>query len=287
MTASRWLRRPQDEGKIITSITPEQAGWRYLGFEVHRLAPDEVWSKPAQQGLETAVVLLEGQCTIEAQDERWEHIGRRTSVWSGLPWALYLPPGRSLRITGESSLTFAIGTAPAQGRFPPTLITPSAVEVEVRGGGNATRQINHIIKSEFPAERLLVVEVYTPAGNWSSYPPHKHDVQQPPSEVQLEEVYFYQVESAEGYALQRLYTHDGRLDEVLLCRNNDLVLVPYGYHPVVALPQSRVYYLNFLAGDVHSMAASDDPPLAWIRDTWTPQSKKIELISDGVDPRRG
>lgn len=286
MTASRWLHRPQDEGKIITSITPEQAGWQYLGFEVHRLDPDEVWSKPAQQGLETAVVLLGGQCTIEAQGERWEHVGRRMSVWSGLPWALYLPPGRSLRITGESSLTFAIGTAPAQGRFPPTLITPSAVEVEVRGGGNATRQINHIIKSEFPAERLLVVEVYTPAGNWSSYPPHKHDVQQPPSEVQLEEVYFYQVESAEGYALQRLYTHDGRLDEVLLCRNNDLVLVPYGYHPVVALPQSRVYYLNFLAGDMRSMAASDDPPLAWIRDTWTPESKKIELISDRVDPRR-
>ena len=135
------------------------------------------------------------------------------------------------------------------------------MKVEIRGGGNATRQINHIFTPDFPAHRLLLCEVYTPSGNWSSYPPHKHDVHNPPHEVDLEEIYYYRIDRPEGYAIQRVYTADRRLDDTITVRDGDLVLVPEGYHPVVAAHGYNVYYLNALAGSARSMAAADDPDL--------------------------
>ena len=117
---------------------------------------------------------------------------------------------------------------------PAALVTPAQVRVEIRGGGNATRQINHMLPPSFPAHRLLICEVYTPSGNWSSYPPHKHDVHNPPAEVDLEEYYYYRLDRPEGYAVQKVYTADKRLDETITVRGGELVLVPEGYHPVVA-----------------------------------------------------
>jgi 5-deoxy-glucuronate isomerase len=148
------------------------------------------------------------------------------------------------------------------------LVTPEEVEIEIRGGGNATRQINHLLKPAFPAHRLLLVEVYTPSGNWSSYPPHKHDVHNPPAEVDLEEIYYYRIDQPEGYAIQRVYTNDRRLDETLTVRDGEVVLIPEGYHPVVAAHGYNVYYLNALAGSARSMAATDDPQYAWVRAQW-------------------
>jgi 5-deoxy-glucuronate isomerase len=145
------------------------------------------------------------------------------------------------------------------------LVRPEDVEIEVRGAGNATRQINHIVKPEFPAERLLVVEVFTPAGNWSSYPPHKHDEDHPPGEVVLEETYYFRTD---GWAVQRLYSPRHDLDLTETVRDGDLMLVPYGYHTTAAAHGYDLYYLNALAGDRRSMAAADDPDLAWIRGAW-------------------
>jgi 5-deoxy-glucuronate isomerase len=150
--------------------------------------------------------------------------------------------------------------------------------VEIRGGGNATRQINHMLSPEFPAQRLLVCEVFTPAGNWSSYPPHKHDVHNPPGEVDLEEIYYYRVDRPEGYAIQKVYTADRRIDETLSVRDGELVLIPEGYHPVVAAHGYNVYYLNALAGSARSMAASDDPDYAWVRDTWREQDPRLPMV---------
>jgi 5-deoxy-glucuronate isomerase len=150
--------------------------------------------------------------------------------------------------------------------------------VEIRGGGNATRQINHIITPAFEAHRLLVVEVYTPGGNWSSYPPHKHDVHDPPREVDLEEIYYYRVSRPEGYAIQRVYTADRRLDATITVRDGELVLVPEGYHPVVAAHGYDVYYLNALAGSARSMAASDDPDHAWVRSGWKDKDPRLPLV---------
>jgi 5-deoxy-glucuronate isomerase len=153
-------------------VTPDSAGWNYLSFSVRQ----ESYSAETGES-EVALVVLGGRCTVEDEDERWE-LGGRTDVFAGMPWALYLPRDTAYSVTG-TAFELAICGARCERRREPVLIRPEDVEIEVRGAGNATRQINHIVKPSFPAERLLVVEVYTPAGNWSSYPPHKHDVDNP------------------------------------------------------------------------------------------------------------
>jgi 5-deoxy-glucuronate isomerase len=256
-------------------VTPESAGWRYLSFHVERLAG------PADRetgGEETAVVLLEGACTVEAEGGRFE-LGPRVGVFAQLPWTLYLPRDTAYRIEGEAQV--AVASAPVETRREPVLQRPGQVEVEVRGAGNATRQINNMIVAGFPAERLLVVEVLTPAGSWSSYPPHKHEEDRPPEEARLEEVYYYRAQAPEAFGLQRLYSPERGVDETWAVRDGDLLQVPYGYHPFAAAPGYDFYYLNALAGDRHSMAAADDPELAWVRSTWAETAKdpRVPLVT--------
>ena len=241
-------------------VTPESAGWRYLYFGV-RQTPFESNTGDA----EIAIVPLGGRCHVEAEGEEWE-LGGRASVFDGMPWALYLP--RDTAYTVEAEGEVAICGARCERRRDPVLVRPEDVEVEVRGSGNATRQINHIVKPEFPAERLLVVEVFTPAGNWSSYPPHKHDEDRPPGEVVLEETYYYRTARPEAFAVQRLYSPRHGVDVTATVRDGDLMLVPFGYHTTAAAHGYDLYYLNTLAGDTRSMAAADDPELAWIRAAW-------------------
>ena len=157
-------------------------------------------------------------------------------------------------------------------------MTPDEVGIEIRGGANATRQINSMLPPNFPAHRLIVVEVFTPAGNWSSFPPHKHDVHNPPREVDLEEIYYYRIDKPEGFAVQKVYTGDGRIDETLTVRDGELVLIPEGYHPVVAAHGYNVYYLNALAGSARSLAASDDPNYAWVRGTWHEKDPRLPMV---------
>jgi 5-deoxy-glucuronate isomerase len=241
-------------------VTPESSGWSYLHFGV-RPAP----FSSATGEVEIALVPLAGRCRVEAGGGSWE-LGGRESVFAGMPWALYLPRETSYRVAGEAEV--AICGARCEARREPVLIRPDDVEIEVRGAGNATRQINHIIKPEFPAERLLVVEVFTPAGNWSSYPPHKHDEDRPPGEAVLEETYYFRTAAPEAFAVQRLYSPRHGLDVTETVRDGDLMLVPYGYHTTAAAHGYDLYYLNALAGDRRSMAAADDPELHWIRAAW-------------------
>jgi len=152
------------------------------------------------------------------------------------------------------------------------------VGIEIRGGGNATRQINSMLPPDFLAQRLMVVEVFTPAGSWSSFPPHKHDVHNPPGEVDLEEIYYYRIGRPEGFAVQKVYTADRRIDETLTVRDGELVLVPEGYHPVVAAHGYDVYYLNALAGSARSLAASDDPDYAWVRSEWKEKDPRLPMV---------
>ena len=243
-----------------TQVTPESAGWRHLFFGV-RAGPFS-----AETGeVEVALVVLGGRCTVEADGRSWS-LGERGSVFEGMPWALYLPRETAYRVDGDAEV--AICGARCERRREPVLVRPEDVEVEVRGAGNATRQINHIVKPDFPAERLLVVEVFTPAGNWSSYPPHKHDEDRPPGEVVLEETYYFRTAAPEAFAVQRLYSPRHGLDVTETVRDGDLMLVPFGYHTTAAAHGYDLYYLNALAGDRRSMAAADDPALAWIRGSW-------------------
>src|SRR6476646_5301452 len=224
--ASTSSRRPLSELRLRAGgweqVTPESAGWRYLYFGV-RTAPFSA----STGGREIAVVVLGGRCRVEAGGESWQ-LGGRESVFDGMPWALYLPRDTAYAVGGDAEV--AICGASCESRRDPVLIRPEDVEIEVRGAGNATRQINHIVKPEFPAERLLVVEVFTPAGNWSSYPPHKHDEDRPPGEVVLEEIYYYRTSKPEAFGLQRLYSPARGVDVSVAVHDGDLMLVPHGYH---------------------------------------------------------
>jgi 5-deoxy-glucuronate isomerase len=255
----------------------ETYGFEYLGFQVRQLdAGARIAEETGER--ELALVVLGGVCAAECGGGAWDAIGARRHVFDGLPHALYLPRDTRFRLEARTACELAFCYAKARRVFPPQLVTPADVEVEIRGGGNATRQIHHLLKPEFAADRLLVVEVYTPGGNWSSYPPHKHDVHNPPAEVDLEEFYYYRVDRPEGYAIQKVYTPDRRIDETLTVRDGELVLVPEGYHPVVAAHGYNVYYLNVLAGSARSMAAADDPAYAWVRGAWRDQDPRLPLF---------
>jgi 5-deoxy-glucuronate isomerase len=267
-----------DDPGEITTVTPERAGWRYISFRVRRFGTGDKLSGETGDN-ETALVILGGRCDVESTAGDWEGLGKRTDVFDGLPYALYLPRQTAYSLRALTPLEVAFCSAKAERDFPARLIRPEDVEIEIRGGKNVTRQIYHLVKPEFPAHRLLIVEVYTPSGNWSSYPPHKHDQANMPHEAKLEEIYFYKLSAPDGFAIQRVYTRDGRMDETLTVRDNDLVLIPEGYHPVVAGPGYHCYYLNVLAGDVRTMQASDDPSYAWIRETWAPRESASPLQS--------
>jgi 5-deoxy-glucuronate isomerase len=258
--------------------TPESVHFDYLTFRTCDLAAAQKFTGDTA-GNELCVVILGGRCSIESAKGSWHGVGERAHVFDGLPTALYLPIETRFSVLAETDCQIALCYSRADTAFPAHLITAEEVEVEIRGGGNATRQINHILKPAFHAQRLMVVEVYTPSGNWSSYPPHKHDVHDPPAEVDLEEIYYYKIDRPEGYAIQRIYTADHKLDATLIVRDGELVLVPEGYHPVVAAHGYTVYYLNALAGSARSMAASDDPDYAWVRQTWNSKDPRVPLVS--------
>lgn len=271
-------------------LTPAKAGWEHLGFGARRLEPGEAWAHQTGED-EYVVVVLGGQGAIVIDGgPHWRELGRRPDVWSGMPWALYLPRGIRFTVGAKTDLDLAYAWARGYGDHPARLVRPEDVTVEIRGGGNATRQINGMVNPGFDCDRLVAVEVYTPSGNWSSYPPHKHDqhVEGPEGrlvEADLDEVYFYKIDQPQGYAYQRVYTRDGRLDELVMARDNDLVLVPQGYHPVVSAHGYTTYYLNFLAGSAHSLANSDDPDYAWIKETWQEKDPRLPLVSLPMESR--
>jgi 5-deoxy-glucuronate isomerase len=255
----------------------EDFGFEFLSFEARWLAQGNSFNGETT-GTEVAIVVLGGVCSVKSSRGEWQHIGKRATVFDGLPYTLYLPVNTTFTVTGETNCDLAFCYSRAEVEYPPRLVTPDQVGIEIRGGANATRQINSMLPPGFPAHRLIVVEVFTPAGNWSSFPPHKHDVHNPPAEVDLEEIYYYRIDRPEGFAVQKVYTADGRIDETLTVRDGELVLIPEGYHPVAAAHGYNVYYLNALAGSARSLAASDDPNYAWVRDTWQQKDPRLPMV---------
>ncbi|MGN6797128.1 MAG: 5-deoxy-glucuronate isomerase [Gaiellaceae bacterium] len=242
------LRVESNQG--VVQVTPESAGWTYVGFEVVRVSGR---FERAEAGRETCVVVLSGTCELAAADVS-ARLGRR-DVFDGPPSALYVPPGVTWTAEGESDL--ALCTAPAEGRLPPRLLTSPTLLT--RGEGTEQRRIANILMEDEEAESLLVTEVITPRGHWSSYPPHKHDTDDPPRETYLEETYYHRLSPDDGFAFQRVYTDDRSLDEAVAVRDGDVVLVPRGYHPVSAGARHDLYYLNVMAGPVREWRVSPDP----------------------------
>ena len=255
-------------------VTPASAGWRYCGLRVVRLAPGERRELPLGE-LEAAVVPLSTvRLTADVDGERFTLRGR-ASVFEQVPDYLYAPRDTTLTLAAPDGGDVAVATAPARVRRVPRLLLAEGVGLEVRGSGRATRQVVNFLTPEVDApDRLLCCEVLTPAGGWSSHPPHKHDDATLGAEAELEEIYYFRIQGDGGFGLHRTYDPAEGWDVTAAVETDDVFLVPRGYHgPCAASPEHAMWYLNILAGpgDVRSMAISDDPAHAWVRGSWPEQ----------------
>jgi 5-deoxy-glucuronate isomerase len=270
-------------------ITPELAGWAYCGLRVLELGPGAGHGF-ASEGDELLVVPLEGGCVVECESRRFELAGR-DGVFAGVPDFAYVPRDAEVRVSSPGGGRFALPSTVAANRLDPAYGPAAEVPVELRGAGQSSRQVNNLCTpASFPADKLIAVEVLTPGGNWSSYPPHKHD-QQRPGEVQLEEIYYFEIAGAGGLGYQRVYSSgpDRQIDVCAEVRGGDVVLVPYGYHgPSMAAPGYDLYYLNVMAGPAPERAwrFCDDPAHAWVRETWEGQAIDPRLPMTGSGQRR-
>ena len=279
---------PQDPDRIL-AITPESAGWEFISFQARRLATGQSWSFRTGEN-ELAIVNLSGRYQVSSNRGHWGGIGSRENVFTGAAHVLYLPRHTDFTITAEEGGEFAVTWVPTDEDHEPFLIRPEEVPISIRGGDNVSRQINDLLPPGSPVHRLVLVEVYTPSGNWSSYPPHKHDVHIEDEagnliEADLEEVYFYKIDRPEGYAYQRVYTDERSplhqagypIDALVRPEDNHAVLVPEGYHPVVSAPGYTTYYLNVLAGSAQSLANQDDPRYSWVKETYRTVDDRLPL----------
>ncbi|MCF1713547.1 5-deoxy-glucuronate isomerase [Flavihumibacter sp. RY-1] len=278
------LIHPREGASVYQRITAADAGWEHLNMEARLLKKGESWTGYTGEH-EYGFILLSGNYTVETSQGTWTTTNGRKSVFSGIAHSLYLPRHTEFKLTATSELLdIAAGWVKAKADFPARFKTPEEAAIEIRGGENATRQINSLIEPGFGCSSLVAVEVYTPSGNWSSFPAHKHDVRILDAngelkEADLEEIYFYKIDKPGGFALQQVYTSDRSLDEILRAGNNDAVLVPEGYHPVVALHGYNCYYLNFLAGSDQSLANTPDPDHSWLFDSWKFRDPRIPMVT--------
>ena len=285
---------PPADPDLIVSVTPatlrrsigEQAAWELISFQARRLAAGKHWSFQTGEN-ELALVDFCGVFSVESNRGHWPAVGGRANVFTGPPHVLYLPRHTEFTVTAQTPCEFAVAWVPTTEDHEPFLTLPEQVPVSIRGGDNVSRQINDILPPGSPVHRLVLVEVYTPSGNWSSYPPHKHDVHRVDAggtllEADLEEVYYYRFDKPGGYAYQRVYTDERSplhqaghpIDALVRAEDNCAVLIPEGYHPVAGAPGYTTYYLNVLAGSAQSLANVDDPQYSWVKNTYK-----------GIDPR--
>ena len=262
----------------VLRVTPELAGWDVLDFSVMVLEAGQTWSTETG-GREVAVVPLEGSFTATVGTQ--EFVLRRSGVFTEMPSVLYLPPDTTLEVVATSATEFAIGGAAADGRYPVRLIEPHEMKAEVRGGGGATRQVNHILAHPLPAERLILYEVYVPRGGWSGWPPHCHDGYE--DSPYLEETYYFRFDPPDGWGLHRNYRRRQRLRRGLLRRQDrDVVMVTQGFHSSAAAPGSHMYFLNYLAGTPHdderAIPPFFQPEYRWIDGNWDVDAMTLPTV---------
>ena len=282
------VKHPDYQSTSYQKITVEDAGWKHLNVEARLMKQNEVWEGYTGEN-EYGFILLSGDYSAKTSKGNWQTVNGRKSVFSGIAHSLYLPRHTHFSITAESELLdIAAGWCLASNDFPAKFKLPGEAAIEIRGGDNATRQINSLIQPGFGADKIVAVEVYTPSGNWSSFPPHKHDVRKVDVngvllEAELEEFYFYKIDKPTGFAYQHVYNDDFSLDELMRVSNNDIVMVPSGYHPVVAGHGYNCYYLNFLAGSDQSLANTPDPKHEWIFNSWKSIDARIPMVNSKMN----
>ncbi|CAG4887499.1 5-deoxy-glucuronate isomerase [Paraburkholderia saeva] len=267
------LVKASPDAATIASVTPASAGWRHVGFEAVRLAEGESIARRFDDE-EMCVVVVSGCVTLQAAgthtdtQQQWDRLFSRHSPFDDIgPHALYAPPGTTVRASAHGPVELAICTAPARGTLPVRLIEPGHLPSTRRGVAANTRYVRDILPQSEPAESLLVVEVRTPSGHSSSYPPHKHDADTIPAESVLEEIYYHRIDPPQGFVVQRVYTDARDLDETMSAEDRDVVLVPRGYHPVIVPYGYESYYLNVMAGPTRAWHFRNDPAHEWIVST--------------------
>ena len=262
---SKLLRKPTATTGKVHDITPETANWGYVGFGLYRLKPGESAHEDTGD-TEVILVLVEGKAEIASGDVSFGELGERMSVFERLPpHCVYIPAGSEWSATATTDCTLAVCTAPAKPGRKAQVIGPEGIALTERGKGANTRYIFPIAMEERDvADSLLVTEVFTPAGNWSSYPPHRHDEDRFPDMTYLEESYYYRLNPAQGFAFQRVFTEDGSLDETMAVSDGDVVLVPKGHHPCGAPYGYELYYLNAMAGPLRKWRFENHPDHDWI-----------------------
>ena len=246
---SQLLRKPFGTHGKVHEITPQSAGWRYVGFSLYRLRAGEAVAE-ATRANEVILVMVEGKAAITAAGQDWGVLGERMDVFEKTPpHCLYVPNGQEWRAEATTDCVIAVCAAPGKGGHVARRLGPEGITLTQRGKGPNTRWINNIaMEAEDVADSLLVTEVFTPAGNWSSYPSHRHDEDDFPRITYLEETYYHRLNPADGWAIQRVYTDDGSLDETMAVKDGEVVLVPRGHHPCGAPHGFELYYLNVMAG---------------------------------------
>jgi 5-deoxy-glucuronate isomerase len=262
---SRLLLRPNGVSGKVHEVTPESAGWGYVGFSLYRLAEGETAAEVTGDR-EVILVVVEGRAMISAGGVDYGELGNRLNVFEKTPpHSLYVPNGSHWEVVATTALTLAVCSAPGSGGHAARRIGPEGIVLTQRGTGANTRFINNIaMENEDFCDSLLVTEVFTPQGNWSSYPSHRHDEDDFPRMTYLEETYYMRLNPEQGFGVQRVYTEDGSLDEVLAVKNHDVTLVPRGHHPCGAPYGYEMYYLNVMAGPIRKWRFGNDPDHAWI-----------------------
>lgn len=259
------LRRPNGLTGKVHDITPASAGWGFVGFGLYRLLPGERATE-ATGGRETILVIVEGRAHLQAAGQDFGLRGERMNVFERTPpHAIYVPSGADWSAVAETECTLAVCTAPSKGAHPVADLGPAGITLTPRGKGTNTRYIHNIAMENLDvADSLLVTEVYTPSGHWSSYPSHRHDEDDFPRMTYLEETYYMRLNPAQGFGIQRVYTEDGSLDQTMAVADHDVTLVPRGHHPCAAPYGYDMYYLNVMAGPLRKWRFQSDPAHDWI-----------------------
>lgn len=254
---------PAADGTVL-EITPQSAGWDHVGFRVVNLDAGQSYGG-GEVGREACLVILSGTADVAVGDASFDGVGGRDSVFDdAAPGAVFAPAGSSYLVTAKTNVELAIGSAPGRAGGEARRIEPDRMSREVRGQGTNQRFVRNILPETEPAESLLVVEVITPGGHWSSYPPHKHDTATEGEETALEETYYHRLNPPQGFAFQRVYTDDRSIDEAIAVEDGEVVMVPRGYHPVGAPHGYDSYYLNVMAGPKRQWIFRNDPAHDWI-----------------------
>ncbi len=261
---SKLLVKPSKKSGKVIAVSPASAKWKYVGHDVWKLGPGKT-AKGVEAKRETCIVFISGKGEVKVDGKSFGVIGERMNVFEGKPWSVFVPMGAKWSVTATTDCVINICTAPAKKKSEAFVIAPDELSIETRGSGSNTRYVCNILpEQDKRAESLLVVEVITPNGSTSSYPSHKHDKNNLPHESQLEETYYHRLNPPQGFAFQRVYTDDRKLDESMAVEDGDVTMVPKGYHPCATIHGYDLYYLNVMAGPVRTWKFNNAKEHEWL-----------------------